>query len=86
MFIVRVRGHHIIEFGIHPIDAGPDRSSFRAGAALDPTKLMGRLGAFGTFRTGVGIDDSSSQREGPAARRQSHPIDSIRAATQIVLR
>ena len=43
MFIVRVRGHHIIEFGIHPIDAGPPRSTVRAGAAGTPAKLMGRL-------------------------------------------
>jgi hypothetical protein len=82
MFIVSVRGHHIIEFGIHPIDAGPAQSSVRARAAGTPLAIE----AFGTFRTGAGTDDSSSQREGPAARLQSHPIDSIRAATQIVLR
>src|SRR3984957_13467529 len=53
MFIVCVRGHHIIEFGIDPIDAGPARSSVRAGAAGTPAKLMGGLwtsAPFGRWR------------------------------------
>jgi hypothetical protein len=73
MFIVCVRGHHIIEFGIRPIDAtsSDQRPSPRCGDSLS-------VGAFGAFRTGAWIGDSSGRQEGPA--RDANRTRSIRFA------